>query len=69
MLKHWRSRCGRRLGNLAIHSEDGKGVFLDTRLFASERVPMFRIQFCGGEETLVLAVEINIVSSVHASPA
>ena len=55
--------------NLAFHSEDGKGVFLDNRPFASERVPMFRYQFCEGEETLVLAVEINIISSVRASPA
>ena len=43
--------------HLAIHSEDGKGVF------------MFRYQLCGGEETLVLAVETAIISSVHASPA
>ena len=55
--------------NLAFHSEDGKGVFLDNRPFASERVPMFRYQFCEGEETLVLAVEINIISFVRASPA
>ena len=55
--------------HLAIHSEDGKGVFLDSRPFASERVPMFRYQLCGGEETLVLAVETAIISSVRASPA